>query len=129
MTGKEYGSLQEPVKLRRYRLTSVYDILGRSNTSLTSILDLCQWNELATCFGEEPELVNLEEHGTKPVWRLTLKIREQSGGADTKVSQLLSLMNFVATSISTTSCDGSIVIQSSWRRKEDDVYLKQRGFT
>lgn len=68
--------------------------------------------------GAELELAKVSEPGRRLVFRLTLKIPAQSGGAVIEARQMLSLMNFEEESMYHMSFGGQIDILSLWRPKE-----------
>lgn len=57
---------------------------------------------------EEPELAKAGEHGTKPVWKLTLKTHEPNGSMGIKAKRTLLSMNFAELLTLRTYLDGSI---------------------
>lgn len=92
--------------------------LGHSKPLLRTMANLLHLSGLSTYSGAGPELVKVSEHGKRLVYRLTLRIPGQNGGAATKVSNMLSLTNFEELWTYPTSCDGLTGIQCVWSSKE-----------
>lgn len=98
------------------------DVFVRNYNALRRIgsdhYDQLVWSELFQYFGVELELGSHVEPGKKRVWKLTLKTPTANFGMVTKVTDMLSLMNFAEESQSVTYLDGSIGIQSLWKSKD-----------
>lgn len=81
-------------------------IISPSLQSLLTIKALLQLNESVSFFGAGLVLAKVSERGKRQVFRLTLRIPDQNGGADTRIRHLLSSMSFVVESIFPTYYDG-----------------------
>lgn len=125
MTGTESETMlqQDPMKISQ--VIFLYDIFSTSEESLVTIANLLEWRRTVEFFGDGPVVANLAGRGKKPVYRLLVKTRGQNGGTDTVVNDMLSLMSFEGSLVSTTYSDGSTAIRSRWSRREDQKYLKQ----
>lgn len=76
-----------------------------------------EWSGLAPFSGDPPVLARVEELGKKPVWKLTQKTRDPSGGVVTEVNDIVSLTSFVEPLMLLTCSDGWIDIRVSWSAK------------
>jgi len=91
------------------------------------MINLLEWKEHAMYFGEPPAQVKVVGHGTKPEWKVIVKIHGQNSGVATALKNMLSSTNFVEVSTYLTSCDGWIATQSVWRSKgQADLFAQQR---
>lgn len=108
LTGSVYGNVPLAAHFLKYlpifecRITIRCVELGRTLQLLNQYLDNVE------CFGELPEAVSLEEHGTKPALLLILRAQALSSGTVIKIKKMLLSMNFEATLQYHTCCDGSI---------------------
>lgn len=107
-----------PENLMRSPKMYTYVIMGISSELQPIMLHRLEWSELATFIGVRLDWVSQSELGTRPVWKLILRIPGLNGGVATVVNQLLSSMNFGVISVLATCSDGWIVIQSQWKPKE-----------
>lgn len=117
--GTKSGTQPSTETLWTSQPTSEYVVLLRSAVSVLDTLKGLQWNVPYLSFGETLVLEKVVLLGKKLVWKLTLKIPEQSGGMVTSARNTLLLMNFVVVSTSPTSSDGLTGIRFWWKRKED----------
>jgi len=116
--GNGYGKWLESVISARSHQIYVYKVTGLSERSALTMRNQLEWSELVSYSGVKLALASQGEPGKKPDWKLTLKIREPNSGADTKARNTLLSMNLEVELISVTCCGGWIVIQSSWRLKD-----------
>jgi len=113
----------------RYSIVLTSVIIGHCKQLLQTLDKLWALRKLSTCFGVPRALVKVSEHGKRQVWRLTLKIREPSGGTDIMVMKTLYSMNFEGPLTSRISSGGLTATQSVWSTKEvlDLSYVKPYG--
>lgn len=88
-TGMPSGNQQSPVSFVTFPQMCEWSITGPFEQLLQTMMSQWLVNELVVCFGVQPQLVNLEEHGKKPEWMLTAKIPVQSFGADIRYKKLI----------------------------------------
>ena len=96
----------------------IYGITLVSRESQRTMYNRLLWSELVQYSGVQLERGKVIELGKRPVWKLTLRTHLQSGGMDTEVKNMLSLMNLEELSTSRIYCDGSTSILSRWKQKE-----------
>lgn len=117
-TGMKYENSPLPEPLQAFPVTYLYVITMHCEELAQTTYDQLVWSELFQYFGVELELGSHVEPGKKRVWKLTLKTPTANFGMVTKVTDMLSLMNFAEESQSVTYLDGSIGIQSLWKSKD-----------
>lgn len=79
LTGNKYGAPPSPARWRLSPPKFEFVIIG-SYSQLQPIFNaLSLWNDLATCFGDQPALENLEVPGHN-ILMLTLSVRGQNSG-------------------------------------------------
>ena len=93
-------------------------IIGPFEQLAQIILKQQEWSENAWSFGERQVLENLDVLGTKPVWRLTVKIPAQSFGMVTKMRNILLSMSFEEGLTYPICLDGWTDIRSEWKLRE-----------
>jgi len=94
--GKQLNSLPRPVNWSLSQQTYTFGkllvtvvIIAHSYALLATMSKFLQLSGTYMSFGAYPELVKVSEHGKRQVFRLTLKIHAPSGGAVTKVKQMV----------------------------------------
>lgn len=97
----------------------VFKVTGLSDKSVQTMRSHLEWSDLVMYSGVELGLESHARLGRMREWTLTLKIQEPNSGAATVGKRMLLLMNFVEVSISHICSDGSTVIQSLWKSKEE----------
>lgn len=104
-------------------------IIAASKQLLLTTCKALQLSGLFTYTGEEAELVKVSAPGKRQVYRLTLKIHEQNGGAVIKVKQMLLLMSFEELWTYPMSSGGLTVIQCVLSSKDvlDLSYVRLYG--
>lgn len=107
-----------PVNLMKSPMMYTFDITGISSELQPIIQHRLEWSELATCSGVRLSWESRGALGTRPEWRLILRIPGPNGGAVTEVNNMLSSMNFGVISVLAICSDGWIVTQSQWKPKE-----------
>jgi len=124
-TGMLSEPLQNPGTLTQYPRTYSFGVIASSLESLKTLWLQLLWSEQLGSIGDELALERVVLLGSKPAWMLTLRIPPQSGGMVIEVKNMLSSMNFVAASRSSTYCDGSIAIQWLWRPRAEQLCSEQ----
>lgn len=120
-TGKLFGLALNPAVLERYPPMLELSLTGPCVPLQLIMIALQQWKECVMFTGGPPVRVSQGGPGTKLVWMLTVKILDPSSGVDTKLTNLLSSMNFEEELISATCSAGWTVIRVEWNLKVLDV--------
>lgn len=113
------GQLHGSERLTISPQISVFGVILRLRESEWIILFLCELTAFVMSSGARLELERVGGPGMKAGTWLTLRILAPSGGAATRVSQMLSSMNFEARSESPTSFGGWTATLSVWRQREE----------
>lgn len=92
------------------------------------LLDRLESKKKYMCSGVILELANLEMHGNRQVWTLTLRIPVPNGGTDTVVRNVLLSTSFEEISMLPICSDGSTVTRSWWKSKEVVSHFKQSKY-
>lgn len=116
-TGKTYGLAQSRGGSQIYLRIFEYAVIHHSEESAQITLHQLQWSEAYQFSGAQLELGRVEELGTRPVWKLTLRIPVPNFGTDTEARAMLSSMNFVEVSTSLIYLYGVTGIQTIWKSK------------
>jgi len=117
-TGTEYGNtLNEEISCP-FQQMFVFTVTGLCEQSALTTQNRLVWSGLAMYTSVRLELGSLDALGMNPEWRLIVRIPTVNSGAATLVNHELSLMNFVVESMSHTYSDGSIVIRSMWKSRD-----------
>jgi len=116
----------------RPRSESVLILVSDESDLIMPVLLLL--SESAMSIGEIPGLVSHEEHGTRPVWGLSLRILQPNFGTAIWIMRYVLLtrtllsMSLEVVSPYRTSSDGSTVIQFVLKRKEAQFVCLQAAF-
>lgn len=128
LTGMPSSWLHGQGPLSQSPLTYKFVVTTNCDALVQTMYNLCLWNDLLKFSGAELGLGKVVSHGKKQGSRLTLKIREPSGGMVTWVKLTLSSMNSVGPLTSRICCDGLIGTQYEWRTKVDQCHCQLQGF-
>lgn len=119
--GTEFGIQPLPDNSSTFQPTFEFVVTHNSLALLQALREALRWNAPAASIVVLLDWESLGSHGTKPGWKLTLRTLDPNGGTVTRVSAMLSSMSFEEISILPIYSDGLIVIQSSWKPKEDPL--------
>ena len=129
LIGSQYGPPLSPTIFSPCPRVSEFKVIGPYELLEPILLLLLRWNDKSLCSGEHLGLERVEEPGMKQDWMLTARIRGQSFGMDTKLSETLSSMSFVVVSMLPISYGGVTGIRLEWKQKEaqDLWFLNEFG--
>lgn len=127
-TGNESGSMLNEVNLCEFLPIFVLTVTGLSEQSALIMRNQLEWSELATYSGVQLGLGSQNLLGSKPEWKLIVRIQTPSSGAVTVANHMLSSMNFVVESMSRTYSDGLIVTRATWKSKDQVCRYVQQPF-
>jgi len=128
LTGTRYDNVLFKETLLKYPVTYTFAVTTNSEELAKTTYNLLLWSELVQYSGVVLGLGNQEEPGKRQEWMLTLKIRDPNSGMVTKVTTMLSSMNFGVVSTSLTCSSGLIVIRSLLKLKAPQPYCGQDEF-
>lgn len=113
--GRVFGNLRPPGPWTKY-VNPYWCLITTTSKELKPITSaLLEFAEMWLFIGDELVVENLEKHGRKAAYLLTLKIHGPNSGMVINLNQMLSSMNFAGLSTSPICYDGLIVTQSLWR--------------
>jgi len=127
-TGTPFGTPPNRGIWNPFQQTFVSDHTTLSGRSRGTTQDQSQWNGSSIASMDQPEPVNLEEHGTRQDSMHTPRILTPNSGMGTGANHMSSLMNSEEESMYHTSFDGWIGTPSTWRSRDQLFPLGQPRF-
>lgn len=119
MIGNKFSSWRKLGESKKSPVMYVCDVIINSAELAKTTFDQLQLSENAKSSGATLTLGRHEEPGKKQEWKLILKTPTRNGGMATETRNMLLSMNLKEKLHSVTFPDGSIVIQTIWRLKEE----------
>lgn len=128
LIGTQYEKQLREVEWIQYPVTSSFDIIVRSESSLATMLNLLPVQERSYVIMEPLVRVKVVGRGKKQEFLLMSRIRVANSGAGIAVSRMLLLTSFAEVLTSVISSGGQIGILSLWRPKEVPLPYVRRIF-